>query len=337
MYHNRDIDIDIVVSWVDDSDPEWRRERAKYSGKPEDCDAVRFRDWGLLRYWFRAVEAYMPWVRKIHFVTAGHYPSWLDRSNPKLHLVKHSDFIPDKYLPTFSARPIELNFHRIPGLSEHFVYFNDDMFPAMPLNPRDVFYKGLPCGSAIISPLIAIQCPWPFGHTLVNDISFVNKHFSVKQTFRGNLRKWFSLCYGRYILKNILNSFNRNYFLGFEVFHEPASLTKETFERLWEMEPELMDQTCSHRFRHNQDVNQYVLQYYQFCSNRFHPRSPKCVKYYDVSDDNSLLTQSVLHAKTKFVVVNDSAHVSDFEKAKTELLEAFTIVHGTPSSFENDR
>ena len=73
------MDIDFVVLWVDGNDPEWRAEKAKYQGAvTDDSNSVnRFRDWGLMPYWFRAVEKFTPWVHKIHFVTCGHVPEFL--------------------------------------------------------------------------------------------------------------------------------------------------------------------------------------------------------------------------------------------------------------------
>ena len=116
------MDIDFVVLWVDGSDPVWQAEKAKYQGKTlDDSNAPnRFRDWGLMPYWFRAVEKFAPWVRKIHFVTCGHVPAFLNLAHPKLHHVKHEGFLPPEVLPTFSSHAIEMNLHRIPGLAEHF-------------------------------------------------------------------------------------------------------------------------------------------------------------------------------------------------------------------------
>ena len=71
-------EIDFVITWVDGNDPAWIAERKKYNSKSGDKSDTRFRDWELLKYWFRGVEKYAPWVRKIHFVTWGHYPSWLN-------------------------------------------------------------------------------------------------------------------------------------------------------------------------------------------------------------------------------------------------------------------
>lgn len=125
--------IDFVLIWVDDKDPKWIAEKNKYKSNDiqinvQSDSEVRYRDWDNLKYWFRAVEKYAPWVRKVHFVTCGQKPTWLNENNPKLRLVNHSDYIDEKYLPTFSSHVIELNLHKIPGLSERFVYFNDDTF-----------------------------------------------------------------------------------------------------------------------------------------------------------------------------------------------------------------
>ena len=73
------MDIDIVVLWVDGSDPAWLKEKSKYQDiKTTDANSDnRFRDWGLMKYWFRAIEQFAPWVRTIHFVTWGHMPDFL--------------------------------------------------------------------------------------------------------------------------------------------------------------------------------------------------------------------------------------------------------------------
>src|SRR5699024_11566777 len=94
------------------------------------CDKrnIRFIDWDNLQYWFRGVEKYAPWVNKVHFVTWGHVPNWLKVDHPKINVVKHVDFLKEENLPTFNSRAIEINLHRIEGLAEQFVYFNDDMF-----------------------------------------------------------------------------------------------------------------------------------------------------------------------------------------------------------------
>ena len=143
-----DSDIDFVILWVDGSDPAWQAEKAQYT-PPEACSSVdnstaRYRDWENLKYWFRSVEKFAPWVRKIHFVTWGHLPSFLNTDAPKLHIVNHRDFIPEDCLPCFNSPALEINLHNIPGLSEQFVYFNDDMFIINHVKKND-FFQMLGC------------------------------------------------------------------------------------------------------------------------------------------------------------------------------------------------
>ena len=99
------VDIDFVVLWVDGSDPAWLAEKEKY--EPEsvlpDGGKNRWRDWGLMPYWFRSVEQYAPWVNKVYFVTWGHLPAFLNPEAPKLKIVKHADFMPEEYLPSFNS------------------------------------------------------------------------------------------------------------------------------------------------------------------------------------------------------------------------------------------
>ena len=134
---DKDQGIDFVIAWVDGNDPAWQEEkkntRIQKGNFSVDDREERYRDWDNLHYWFRGVEKYAPWVRKIHFVTWGHIPAWLDTANPKLNIVRHEDFIPGEFRPTFNSHTIEWNFHRIPNLSENFVYFNDDMFLLKPI------------------------------------------------------------------------------------------------------------------------------------------------------------------------------------------------------------
>ena len=92
-------EIDFVITWVDGGDKAWQREKACYDpAAGTDDGEERYRDWDLLKYWFRGVEKYAPWVRKIHFLTWGHIPEWLDTSNKKIHIVNHKDYIPKEYL-----------------------------------------------------------------------------------------------------------------------------------------------------------------------------------------------------------------------------------------------
>ena len=98
--------IDVVLTWVDGNDPNWRAEKKKYDKSSTLIDEreVRYRDWDNIQYIFRGIENYMPWVNKVHFVTWGHLPSWMNTECPKLNIVNHKDFIPTEYLDRKSTR-----------------------------------------------------------------------------------------------------------------------------------------------------------------------------------------------------------------------------------------
>ncbi len=119
---------------MDGSDPDWLAQRREYQpGRGELTPGEsRYRDWDNLQYWFRGVEKFAPWVNKIYFVTWGHVPKWLNTAHEKIQIVKHEDFMAPAYLPTFNINSIELNLHRIKGLSEHFVFLMMICFSLIP-------------------------------------------------------------------------------------------------------------------------------------------------------------------------------------------------------------
>lgn len=129
--------IHIVITYVDGNDPEWQAAHTQYVG--ESVTAKRFRDWGTLPFLLRAIEQHMPFVSDVWLVVSSdsQVPAWVDRS--QLHIVRHSDIIPAEYLPTFNSATIEMFLYRIPGLSERFLYFNDDCFPMKPCKETDFF------------------------------------------------------------------------------------------------------------------------------------------------------------------------------------------------------
>ena len=170
--------IDFVLLWVDGNDPKWLKEKEKYSSSKNlgtSNTKNRFRDWNNLQYWFRAVEKYSSWVNKIFFVTWGHVPSWL-KENKKLQIVKHEDFIPKEYLPTFNSNTIILNLHRIKGLSENFVLFNDDMFLNDYVKETDFFINGIPRDQFSYNLISSTGNENDsFNHMLLNNIDIINK------------------------------------------------------------------------------------------------------------------------------------------------------------------
>lgn len=324
--------IDFVLLWVDDNDPKWIDEYNKYRTDDGDTRSLRYRDMDLLKYWFRAVEKFTPWVNNIYFVTCGQKPDFLNVDHPKLKCVDHKDFIDQKYLPTFSSHAIEVNLHRIKGLSERFVYFNDDMFVVSPMKKTDFFVDGKPCEAAVMDMFVPIREPLftpPCANTVV-----INRNFVKKDVLKKNFRRFYSLKYGKNVVKNIQLSVGR-YFAGFHNYHQPTSLLKSTFNEVWEIEEEVLRRSTSHRFRILTDVNQWLFKDWQICKGNIHPRSVKKF-YYIVIDNKNDLNNAVAaldSRKYKLVCLNDG-RIDDFDALKSDLTKAFERLLPEKSSFE---
>lgn len=138
--------IDIVFSWVDGTDKEWQRARARRMasyvvGEGDEAEA-RFRQIDELRYALRSVHLYLPWIRTIFLATDSPAPAWLVE-HPRVRLVRSEEFFADTgVLPTHNSMAVESQLHRIEGLSEHFLYSNDDMFIGRPQGPEVFFSPG---------------------------------------------------------------------------------------------------------------------------------------------------------------------------------------------------
>lgn len=339
--------IDIVITWVDGNDPNWQAEKAKYQEKKSgDVRASRYREWGFLRYWFRSIEKNAPWVRYIYFVTWGHLPEWLDTSNPKLKIVKHTDFIPEQYLPTFSCRPIEFNLHRIEGLSEEFVYFNDDMYLLQPTTENDFFVNGLPCDVGIVDATIVNGETNDGDHvaaqnlytSLIYNLMVINRNFDKQQSIKNNRAKWYSLKYGTTLIKTLLLTPWKK-FTGFYTIHCPYSYLKSTFDEVWEKEPELLESACIHKFRNSQDVSSRVLSFWQIAKGTFYPRSPKVGVARNISSDdsnNQKICNEIRMAAHKMMCINDDYHGDEFKRVQEKYISAFETLFPERSSFEKD-
>ncbi|MBR6365555.1 MAG: Stealth CR1 domain-containing protein [Lachnospiraceae bacterium] len=330
-------DVDIVIMWVDGSDPAWIREKLGYQMNSAVSDelvadsAKCFRDMGTLKYWFRSIEKFAPWVRKIHFVTWGHLPEWLDTSCKKLHIVNHKDFMPEGSLPTYNSRALEVNLHRIPGLAENFVYFNDDNFLMRPSKKSDFFKRGLPRDCAILSPVVPQR--FGTGAIQINDLEIVNDHFHGTQCIKKNWKKWYTPKYGKYLLRTLILKKNAN-IVGLYEPHGPNSMKKSTYEEVWSKEEAALMGTTMSRFKKKDNVNQWLMRDWQIASGAFSPRSPKFGKFYDLSYSLDAACWDILSQKHSLICLNDSSDIEDFEQVKKRLVDCFEKILPKKSQFE---
>lgn len=327
--------IDFVMIWVDGSDEEWRKEKNKYAGLPDDeiNGEIRFRDWDNLKYWFRGVEKFAPWVNNVYFVTCGHYPKWLNLDCPKLKFIKHEDYIPKEYLPTFSSHTIEINLHRIKGLSEKFVYFNDDIFLISPVESEDFFKKDLP--KRKVDETILPGLDNLMSHVYLNNSFIINKHFKKREILKKYGSKYFSLKSGckSFLKKLCLLPFDR--FTAFNDPHIASPMTKSTLEEVWRKEHELLDKVSKDKFRQIDGVNQYLFKMWDICKGTYEPSGFEKCKYEALTNENlENVIKEIKTQKFKQLCLNDMDNNIDFDKAKEEINKAFESILSEKSSFE---
>lgn len=330
--------IDFVVRWVDGNDEVWQKEKKKYQllekVKQENEDAtgqIRYRDYGLMKYWFRGIEKYAPWVNRVYFVTNGQKPEWLNEECPKLRMVFHEEFIPKEWLPTFSSRTIDFNLHRLPGLSEQFVVFDDDMFLVNAVRERDFFEDGLPCDSKVYNIITALASSFP--SSVFCDMQLINKYFVKNQLFsKAGISTLLRMKYGLYLYKNIVLSM-WNYYPGFQDFHIAYSFLKSTFFQIWNKEELLLSDVCKAKFRKPFSPGIWLFRYWQLAGNCFFPRNCNFGKYLVLSDDTKTIEKVLFGKKYKTMCIND-AEVRDFDSVQARLQQIFECKFPDKSMFE---
>lgn len=329
------MDIDIVVTWVDMNDLGWQEEFAKYSSVGKNhkngMTEARFRDPGFLKYWFRGVDKFAPWVRKIHFLTCGQTPQWLDTSHPKLNLVNHKDIIPEEFLPTYNSVVIERYMHKIEGLSEHFVYFNDDFYFLRPTPPERFFRDGLPCDIAAFqyNPIRA-----QYYVTLDNNIKIINRHFDKREVLARDHDKWFAPVYGQKALWNhLLKPYGK--FITLRTPHNAQPYLKSTFHDVWAKEKEELTRTSSNRFRDSSDYTPELFRTWQICQGNFYPYNTyEDTKMFPLMLKWEKAIDAIRGQKYSLVCLNDNKHIRNYDMVMARIRDAFESILPDKSSFE---
>jgi hypothetical protein len=329
--------IDFVVLWVDMDDPAWRASFAGWSGlastdnSRNETSEARFRDYGFLKYWFRGVERFAPWVRRVHFVTCGQTPAWLDGTNPKLHLVSHTDFIPADYLPSFNSGVIESWLHRIPGLSERFVYFNDDFFLTCDTPPERFFRGGLPCDIAAFR-FNSGGSQW--ARMLKNNIALINRHFDKREVTRRDRDKWFDPSYGGKARWNhLLRWYPR--FATLRTPHNAQPYLRSTYERVWAACGDELREASAHRFRSTGDLTHELFRAWQICEGNFEPYNTYTdTRMFPLVVKPAAAIRAVREQTYRLVCLNDNVHIRNYARVMASLEGSFRAILPEPSGFE---
>ncbi len=327
--------IDFVVLWVDCNDAQWQKEKRKYSGKSDiDNSVIRYQDWENLKYWFRSVEKYAPWVNRVHLVTNGQVPEWLNAECPKLNLVKHSDYMPLSALPTFNSNAIEVGLCNIPDLAECFVLFNDDLFLTKTVSPTYYFYNGVPVDMAGFISAPRVNSDNVFSFLMKNNNDVIFSHFNKKDIVVANLMKWFRPWYGKTFFRSLFYALHKGR-VGFVIPHLSTPYTKDDFKRVWDEEGEKLKLTQHNRFRSKTDLTHFLFRNWRMCTGDFVPRRSQG-KYFSVENngDAKKIAAAILENKYPEICINEQCSGETFEQIKEIVNDAFEQKLPQKSMFE---
>ncbi len=332
--------IDIVIPWVDSSDILWQKKKDEYAAScGMDINAnsnVRYESWDNLHLIFRGIERYMPWVHKVFLVTCGQIPDFLNIDHPRLKLVKHEDYIPREYLPTFNSNTIEMNYFRIEELSENFILFNDDTFPLAEIREDYYFQNQTVCDEAVESPIMPVDVGQITEYSCmvkINNLLFINRHFKKREVQEKNRGKWFYDGYGQLLQRTEGLSYWDN-FVGFHDRHMPVALKKSVLRHLWEIEPERLALASSNHFRGYTDLSQCIARYWQLCTGDFIPRKTLGDPYLVTIDNYKKVAEDIAGQPHQMVCLTEDCTPVEFVKIRDEINRALESVLPDKSSFE---
>lgn len=311
--------IDIVYLWVDGSDPDWMSIKnhhlltyQRLMNIPEEaCSANRFFDHEELRYSLRSILLFAPFVNHIYIVTMNQHPKWLV-DHPKITIIDHQEIFKNpRDLPTFNSQALECHLHRIPGLSEYFIYFNDDVFLGAPVTPHDFFtsegkIKVLFEKGKTVSPNPEVQASL-YRKAWVNSNELLDSHF-IKETRH-------RLC------------------------HAPFALRKSFIEEAENLFPYVFSSNSSHKFRSVLDFNltNGLLQYiwlYQGYIEKGNLTNKMFSLYSDTNFANVQIELSALEKKPLHTFCIQDCMTEESEKSSELLQNFFKLLYSDPAPWE---
>ena len=291
--------MDIVITYVDCNDPVWRQDYEKFTNMP--LMQKRYRDWGTLKYLLRGIDSRMSFIRNVYMVVSHptQVPDWVDTDN--LKIVLHSDIIPSEYLPVFNSAAIEMFLHKIDGLDEQYIYFNDDTFPVGNCVPEDFFYDGR------IS-------------------TGFSKHFLATGMYKKHCRNsdWMS--------RKALNMKTSLVFVRPQHACTPMlrSQCSEVFDK---MEAEILP-TIS-RLRTNDNVNQYLFLDYMYYNGKVRVRKTSNKHFSVAVASAETIAEFIRNPYRTFCCINDVQMSNEkFCQMRDTITEAFEDVFPEKSRFE---
>ena len=275
-----DFPIDLVFPYVNSTSKKWQKtyidfcRNNGYKQRVNNFNSERYRDWGFLRYMFRGIENNLKFINKIYLILQApdQIPEWLDQSS--VEIVYHEDFIPKEYLPTYNSTTIEMFLDKIPGLSEHFIYANDDLYAMKPITAEDFFTED---GKVKIG----------FRQRKLADLM----QFNVVCCH----------CFNEIQLATLGRDTTPDYVTP---FHEFMPMIKSHVTKTKELIGERLYRNIT-PFRDAKNHNQYIYPYYEFCTNNT-VMPERTYAYINMENNIKEVTDIITSCSANTLVLNDN-------------------------------
>lgn len=289
--------IDVVFTWVDNSDLEWSMKYYKYvpiyskSSALYATDSARFTNHNELYYSVHAVLEFLPWVKHIYIVTDNQKPHWLSEEyKNKITIVDHKTIIDEKYLPTFNSHVIEAFLHKIPNLNENFIYFNDDVFVARALQPEHFFQNN---GIASI---------------------FISEKSLIKMREKGTITPTLSAS------ERSIKLLNKYYKTSIDkpLVHTYIPLKKSMYQLAWYRYKDEINEFLLNKFRKDNDLNfaNFLIPWLMFFEGKAVPKIDICY-YFNIRSPNAITIYRKLLNNKEQGILPHSFCANDFHSNKS--------------------
>ena len=306
--------VDFVFPYVDGNDPIWQevyKEERRKNDLPTRISNVRFRQWDNLKYLFRGIEKFAPWIGNVYMIVSNkeQVPEWVNTD--EVNIVLHSDIIPEQFLPTFNSCTIEMFLGNIKGLSERFIYANDDMFFLRAAEEEDYFVNAVPKLSAKFDKGLDTM----FKKVEWKCLKIAADHFKIK-------------------LPDPEEQFLKLPHTFFPMNKETVNVVHKLFK------PEIYN-SCS-QFRKAKNFNQYLYTYYQIFSGSY-LEGERTYKYTSFRDKEYTLDKAreiandIIEQKYDSICINDVSEFKSeavFDAIKGIINDAFEQILPDKSKYE---
>jgi len=309
--------IDLVVTWVDSSDKNWRQDYNYWSdieiktgiqdkSNRQAFGEERTRDWGLFPFWFRCVEKNCPWVNNVFVICqrSSQVPTWLNREHTKLKIIYHDEFIPKELLPTFSIFTIQMFLWNIKELSNNFILCDDDFYFLKPI-PEDLFFiNNTPVDSWKTKDFNDRPLKTVFDQVMLNTDNFIKKH-SQEKIYR------------------------------YEYSHLPTARRKDIEAKIYDNHSsEILASLIESKFRSKKNLCNLIYTGIMKANNQVIQKdifkTSQCI-HVNIQSETTL---TELLNKSQIACVNDTEFIKDFNNEQSYVYNWFYAHFSEKSSFE---